>query len=97
MGDTTKGSRAGYIAARDALLHSSTSLLIDRCLVRNDISAWKANPWWVRVTLRDGALTEEAQEILKTMRDTATGTDMADNGDGTVSVTFYYHCTEEEP
>ena len=90
------GSRAGYIAAREALLHSSTMLLDERCLVRNDISGWGANPWWVRVTMRDGEISENAQKIVRSMRDTATDTSMADNGDGTVSVTFYYECTEEE-
>lgn len=94
--ETTTGSRAGYKIARDTLLHNSTLLIRERCLVKNDISGWNDNPWWVRVTMRDGELTDNAQTIMEAMRNDAHHTEMESNDDGTVSVTFYYHCLEEK-
>ena len=93
---TTTGSRAGYEMARDTLLHNAVMLRHEPCVVKSDISGWRDNPWWVRVTMRDGELTDNAQTILNAMRDDAHHTDMENNDDGTVSVTFYYHCMEEE-
>ena len=93
--DVATGSRAGYETARSALLHNSTMLLDEPCLVKNNISGWNDNPWWVRVTMTDGELTDNAQAILEAMRSSAHETALAHNADGTVSVTFFYHCLEE--
>jgi len=93
---TTTGSRAGYEMARETLLHNANLLLGEQCLVKNDISGWRDNPWWVRVTMKDGELTDNAQTILNAMRDDAHHTEMEHNEDGTVAVTFYYHCLEDE-
>jgi len=93
---TTTGSKEGYVTARETLLHNSTLLLHEKCLIKTDISGWRDNPWWVRVTMTDGELSDNAQTILNAMRDDAHHTEMENNGDGTVSVTFYYHCLEEE-
>lgn len=92
----TTGSKEGYVTARKTLLHNSTLLIHEKCLVKNDISGWNDNPFWVRVTMTDGELTENAQTIMNAMRDDAHHTAMESNEDGTVSVTFFYHCLEEE-
>ena len=91
----TTGSRAGYETARDTLLHNATMLRHEPCVVKSEISGWRDNPWWVRVTMTDGELTDSAQTILNAMRDNAHHADMVQNDDGTVSVTFYYHCLED--
>lgn len=93
---TTTGSRVGYETARDTLLHNAVMLRHEPCVVKSDISGWNDNPWWVRVTMTDGELTDNAQTILNAMRDDAHHTEMEDNEDGTVSVTFYYHCLEDK-
>ena len=90
------GSREGYETARDTLLHNATMLLHEPCFVKSDISGWRDNPWWVRVTMRDGELSGSAQTIIEAMRDNAHHTAMEHNDAGTVSVTFYYHCLEEK-
>ena len=46
--------------------------------------------------MRDGELSDSAQTILNAMRDDAHHTGMEHNDDGTVSVTFYYHCLEDK-
>ena len=89
------GSRAGYETARDTLLHNATMLRHEPCVVKSVISGWNDNPWWVRVTMTDGELTDSAQTILRAMRDNAHHTDMVHNDNGTVTVAFYYHCLEE--
>ena len=89
------GSRAGYELARETLLHQSVMLRHEPCVVKSEISGWRDNPWWVRVTMTDGELTDAAQTILRAMRDNAHHTDMEQNDNGTVTVAFYYHCLEE--
>lgn len=89
------GSRAGYEMARDTLLHNAVMLRHEPCVVKSDISGWNDNPWWVRVTMTDGELTDSAQTILRAMRDNAHHTDLTHNDNGTVTVAFYYHCLEE--
>ena len=89
------GSRAGYETARDTLLHNATMLRHEPCVVKSVISGWNDNPWWVRVTMTDGELTDSAQTILRAMRDNAHHTDLTPNANGTVTVAFYYHCLEE--
>ena len=92
--ETATGSRAGYETARDTLLHNAVMLRREPCLVKSEISGWRDNPWWVRVTMTDGELSDSAQTILRAIRDDAHRTDITHNPDGTVTVGFFYHLLE---
>lgn len=67
--DVATGSRAGYETARGTLLHNSTLLLGEKCLVRNDISGWNDNPWWVRVTMTDESKIMYARRYLEQLQE----------------------------
>lgn len=94
--DFNPGSDLNLAFAKRLLRRQAGQLSIEKCVRVITISDDEADPWSVSVTMKGGELSHDAQVILNAMRSNAHHTDMTENGDGAVSITFYYHRIGEE-